>query len=295
MNRKTYLLLSAATLWAVPAGAQFIPAPGSPARTPQAVVTTTTTTNKPGLIAPPPPPMQGAPVQPVSAAPLPTPQPAAAAPPSPATASPAETAFTQAPAYQECSALARTNPIAAEQKANAWLQIDDSVGAHHCRAMAFYGQRRFAEAAQALTVVRGKISPGNIVLRSFVVRQASKAWMEAGRPDAAVTALNDQINDMATVRGQNAEVSRQTSALLLERARLRVTYGQLDEAVKDLDHAVSLTPTDEAVLMQRAQAFAQLNDLELAKLDVASVLKLNPRHAKAQELQRLLNNPNAPQ
>lgn len=265
----------------VPLGIQVIPS-GMPQQ--QQVVVTTTTTNS-GTAAP---------VQPVLAQPLVVSQPpVVAAPPVYATsvvAAPQVTdvQFTQSPAYKECAALANSNPIAAEQKANEWLKIDDGVGPHHCRAMAFYGQRRFGEAAQELTFTRSKIAPGNVALRSYVAKQTAKAWMDTGRPDAAITALGEQIADMSVVRGDNANVSQLTSELLLERAKMRVTYGQPAEAVKDLDQAVSLTPTNETVLMERATAFAQLNDLALARQDVASVLKLNPANSKAQELKRQL-------
>lgn len=292
MNHKHTLLSMAAWLMASPSFAQQVPPvplgiqvmpSGMPQQ--QVVTTTTTTSNRPTLAAP---------VQPVLAPPLVVAQPpVVAAAPVYATqvvATPQVTdgQFTQSPAYKECAALANSNPIAAEQKANEWLKIDDGVGPHHCRAMAFYGQRRFGEAAQELTFTRSKIEPGNVALRSYVAKQAARAWMDTGRPDAAITALGEQITDMGLVRGDNANVSQLTSELLLERARLRVKYGQPTEAVQDLDQAVTLTPTDEAVLMERATAFAQLNDLALARQDVASVLKLNPANSKAQELKRLL-------
>lgn len=275
----------------VPLGIQIMPA-GMPQ---QAVVTTTTTSNQTVPAAPVAVPV----VTPVAAAPV-VAAPVMAAPvvaapvmTTPVVVPPVVTAqtevqFTQSPAYKECASLANTNPIAAEQKANEWLKVDDGIGPHHCRAMAFYGQRRFGEAAQELGIVRSKIAPGNVSLRSYVAKQTAKAWMDAGRPDAAINTLGEQIADMSVVRGDNANVSQLTSELLHERAKLRITYGQPADAVKDLDHAVSLTPTNESVLMERATAFVQLNDLALARQDVASVLRLNPANSKAQELKRLL-------
>lgn len=205
----------------------------------------------------------------------------------------APASFTQSPAYLECTKLASTNPLHAEQKATEWLKLDDGVGANHCRAMALYGQRRFAEAAEALALVRSKLARENVNLRSYITRQASKAWVEAGRPDNAIALLGTQITDIAGIRGNNAAHAKLTSELLLERARLRATYGQAAQAVQDLDHAVSLTPTNEDVLLERAAAFAQLGDTALAQSDVAVVLRLNPGNTKAQELQRVLA-PKAP-
>jgi tetratricopeptide (TPR) repeat protein len=223
-----------------------------------------------------------------------TPAPVATAPVTTVPASPAlQTAFTQSPAYLECTKLAASNPTAAEQKALAWLQLEDGIGAHHCRAMAFYGQRRFAEAAQELETVRTRIAPQNLTLRSFVARQGAKAWVDAGRPDAAIALFSTQIGELAQSRGDNVTESKLTTDLLLDRARLRITYGQLSDAVQDLDHAVSLSPANEEVLIERAGAFKQLGDLALAKQDVALVLRLNPANPKAMRLQQTLNDTTA--
>ncbi len=205
---------------------------------------------------------------------------------SPALAQQNVTAFTQAPAYKDCTALAGSNPLEAERKALQWLQIDDGVGPHHCMAMALYGQRRFVEAADRLAVVRQKIPADQVSLRSYVARQASKAWVDAGRIDMAIDVLGSQINDMSIQRGNNAASAGMASELLLDRARLRVTYGQFANAVQDLDHAVSLTPANEDVLIERALAFEQLGDKPLAAQDIATVLKLNPANAKAREISK---------
>lgn len=201
----------------------------------------------------------------------------------------AQTAFTHSPAYAECTALASSNPGAAEAKAAEWLKIDDGVGAHHCRAMAWYGQRRFSEAATELSVVRNKIDANNIALRSYVARQAGKAWMDAARPDGAIGVLTTQINELAVGKHDNITESKLTAELLLDRAKVHATYGQFSKAVQDLDHAVSLSPANEDVLVERARAFANLGDVPLAKQDLALVLRLNPAHAQALALQQKLN------
>lgn len=205
----------------------------------------------------------------------------------------AQTAFTQSPAYTECTALASSNPAAAEAKAAEWLKIDDGVGAHHCRAMAWYGQRRFADAATELSVVRNKIAPENITLRSYVARQASKAWLDASRPDGAIAVLTTQINELAAGKNDNVIESKLTAELLLDRARVHGTYGQFSEAVQDLDHAVSLAPANEEVLVERARAFANLGDVALAKQDLALALRLNPAHPDALALQQKLQDTTA--
>ncbi len=196
--------------------------------------------------------------------------------------------FVQSPAYKECTQLASTNPPLALQKAEAWLKIDQGTAALHCRAMALYGSHRFAEAASGLQDVRATIAKEDIVLRTYVARQASRAWLNAQQPDKAVNDISEQINEMAVLPTDNATEARLTAELLLDRAKLRSNYGQRNEALQDLDHAVSLSPINEEVLIERAHVFAQLGDIALAKQDLQAVLRGNPTHPLALERMRNL-------
>ncbi len=196
--------------------------------------------------------------------------------------------FASSPAYKECTALASSNPQAALTKADEWLKIDDSLSAHHCRAMAFYGLKQYGDAASELDVVRLKIDPSDIAMRTYVTRQGARAWVEAGKPENAISMITEQVNEMTMNRGDNATQAKLATELLLDRSRIRVEYGQLGEAVQDLDQAISLSPGNESVLVQRAKIFAQLGDNALAQQDLQVVLRMNPRHQEAIGLMRVL-------
>ncbi len=201
----------------------------------------------------------------------------------------AQQASMQSPAYRECSTLANSNPTQALAKADTWLKMDTGIAAQHCRAMALYGLRRFAEAGDALTAVRDMIAPENITLRSYVARQAANAMVGANKADQAVSLLTTQINEISTMRTDNGIAAGVTSELLVERARIHTNFGKLDDAAKDLDHAVSLTPTNESVLMERSAVFEKLGDFALAKNDLKSVLTINSSHNAARVALSRLN------
>lgn len=194
--------------------------------------------------------------------------------------------FVQPPAYKECTTLAASNPQAALAKAGEWLKIDDGFAAHHCHAMALYGRAQFEPAARELEVVRGKILADNIALRTYVAKQAAKAWVQANRSEAALAVLTTQIGEMGIGKSDNVTEAKLTAELLLERARLQARFGKTTEAVQDLDHAISLSPLNEDVLMERALAFEQLGDTALAKQDAQAVLRLTPTHQAAADLMR---------
>ncbi len=194
----------------------------------------------------------------------------------------------QSPAYKECAALAKTNPQEALTKSEAWLKMDDGFAAHHCRAMALYGMGNFGLAADGLMQVRTKIPPENITLRSYVAQQGAKAYSSAGNPAGALNLLSTQVSELGSVKGNNVTTAKLTADLLLERSKINMRYGKLTEAVQDLDHAISLSPLNEGVLMQRSQAFEALGDNALAKQDAQAVLRLNPTHPDAVALMRRL-------
>jgi tetratricopeptide (TPR) repeat protein len=201
----------------------------------------------------------------------------------------AQNAGMQSPAYQECTALATSNPEKALAKADVWLKIDAGIAAQHCRAMALFGLRRFSEAGDALAAVRESIAPESITLRSYVARQAAQAYLNASSADKALMVLSAQINEISNVRSDNVTAAKQTSNLLLDRARLNITYGKLDEATKDLDHAVSLTPINEEVLIERAGVFEKLGDIPLARNDLDTVLTINANNNVAKNARKRLN------
>lgn len=196
--------------------------------------------------------------------------------------------FTASDAYKACSGLVSADASRALQQSEEWLKIDDSVAAHHCRAMALYGLGRYAEAGAALDTVRVKIDPATIALRSYVAQQAARAWSQAGKPENALRVLTEQTNELTMTKSTNLTESKLATELLLDRSRIRITHGQLAEAVQDLDQAISLSPGSEDVLMQRAKIFAQLGDIALAQQDLQVILRMNPRHSEAQALMRVL-------
>lgn len=224
-------------------------------------------------------------------APIVTPQ-VSAITPAPASSSDATAnavvPFTASSAYKDCTALASSNPEQALNKASEWLKIDDSVAAHHCRAMALYGLKQYDAAGAELDIVRAKIDVAQISLRSYVARQGARAWVDANKPQNALNILTEQINDMTQNRGDNATQAQLTTDLLLDRGRVREQYGQLSEAVQDFDQAVSLSPSNEEVLIERAKVFSQLGDSGLAQRDLQVVLRFNPGNKQAQGLMRVL-------
>ena len=196
--------------------------------------------------------------------------------------------LSQSPAYQECTQLAQNNPEKALEKSAAWLKFDDSAAALHCRAMALFSAKQYAEAGEMLEKVRDKIPADDITLQTYITKQAAKAWLAAQKADAALRTLTQQVDRMGRTKTDNVTAAKLSSELLLERATIHQNYGQLSEAVKALDQAMSLTPLNIDILLLRATVFQQLGDFPLSLEDTRAVLKLDPKNETAKQLLKKL-------
>ena len=188
------------------------------------------------------------------------------------------------PAYQECSKLAVSDPAKALAKADEWLRIDDSIPAHHCRAMALFGLQRFEQSADALEFIRDRAPANDIAMQSYLTHQAAKSWVSAGKVDMALRTITHQLDVMGRVKNDNATAAQLSAELLVDRAAIRSNYGQLKDAARDLDRAISLTPLNVDALLARASVFQQLGDIGLANADIQSALRLEPTNEKAKAL-----------
>ncbi len=198
-----------------------------------------------------------------------------------AAAAPAAESFTTSPAYEACATLATTDAAAALKKAEDLARTDNTIGSAHCRAMALYGLRRYQEAGEALDKIRDALPEGEEVLRSYVTRQAARAWVEAGQHEKARRSLSVQIARLAPRAHDQPRTGRQVSELLLDRAGIYMKQGQTTDAVQDLDHALSLRPNGEDLLLARAELLLAIGDKALAQEDLQRILRMNPRQPQA--------------
>ncbi len=197
---------------------------------------------------------------------------------------PQPSGFVYTESYRECAALAAKNPQQAITNSNAALAAQDSIASRHCRAMALYAMGRYDEATRDLLTVERMVPPSDLALLNYITRQTARALNLSKKPDAALQHLQEHLNFLR-VSGANSSLrSKLAAETLLERALLRESYGQYTQAVQELDHAISLSPTNEELLYTRARVFIALSDMALARQDLTAILTSNPDHTLAREL-----------
>ena len=130
--------------------------------------------------------------------------------------------------------------------------------------MALLGLGEYREAAARLEELANAPDAGGLGERATYLAQAGNAWLVAGYPDAAIVALTNAL-----------KLSPDDPAILADRAAAYLGTDQYEAAIADLDAALALANTVDALQM-RAQAYLETDDLPAAEMDVNRALLLDP-------------------
>lgn len=169
--------------------------------------------------------------------------------------------------YRRCLDEARSAPKNALAAADDWRNAGGGFPAAHCAAVALFGLKRYAEAAQQFEALAGAMMQSRPDLRAGALQEAGQAWLLAGKPDAARAAFDAALG--FTPRDPD---------LLIDRARADGAAEAFRDAVADLDAALALDPKRADALVYRASAHRQLGELDRARADVSQALELVPDH-----------------
>jgi len=179
------------------------------------------------------------------------------------------TEIEQAVKYSKCMAVARENPKQGFEEAIAWRDLAGGDAAEHCAAVALIELGMHQDAAQRLEALAQKLR-NETVIRAKLFGQAAQAWLLAGSPARAEATATVGLG----LRPGDPD-------LLIDRAQARVALGRHNEALADLNDAIStdLRRPDAYVFRGAVKRF--LDDLVDALSDVETALSLDPTHPDA--------------
>lgn len=169
--------------------------------------------------------------------------------------------------YSSCVQQSSSNPQAALTIANGWTS--GGMPAMHCKALALIGLKRYAEAANELDAISKRKDVAPSVL-SEVLAQAGNAWLLAGNPQKADSALSASL----VLNARDPDV-------FAGLARAKAAQKDWAGAEANLNSALAITPSRADLLVLRASArHAQKKKTE-ARADVEKALNLQPGMADA--------------
>ncbi len=182
---------------------------------------------------------------------------------------PPPSAEADAETYARCMKLARQDPHAAQSLAAAWHQRGGAHPADHCAAVALIALGKYKEGATRLQALAQAMTKAPASLRADVLDQEGQAWLLAGDPVRAYTAM---ANAAVALAPGDPE-------LLIDRAEAAAAAGYFDRAVADLDRVLKGDPNRVDALVYRASAYRALDRLDPARADIDKALAEAPHSA----------------
>lgn len=167
--------------------------------------------------------------------------------------------------YQQCLDAARGAPKDGLAQAEDWRNDGGGFPAEHCAAVALFGLKRFAEAAQRFEALAGAMMSERPTLRAGALEQAGQAWILAGDPGRARAAFDAALH-----------FTPNDPELFIDRARADAEAKDFRTAIADLGGALALAPQRADALIYRASAYRQLDQLDRAQADIDAALKAVP-------------------
>ena len=122
----------------------------------------------------------------------------------------------------------------AYQDGLTWLARGNRPGARQCTAMALIALGQEAEGAARLEELANATDGGSLDQRGVYLAQAGNAWLLAKMPDAAVVTLTNALK----LRPRDGELRK-------DRARAYIMIKKWQEAGKDLDNSIELSPGED--------------------------------------------------
>lgn len=170
--------------------------------------------------------------------------------------------------YRDCMQLARTDPLAGELEAEAWIKEGGGGPAEHCRGVVDATLGRYREAARRFESLAEDLPDSD--QRAQLLGQAGQAMMLDGSLDKAYELQSRAV----TLRPDDAD-------LLVDRSLVLASMERYWEAVDDLNRVIELRPDSPEALIFRGASYRLLGVPELAGEDIERALRLVPDHPEA--------------
>jgi len=167
--------------------------------------------------------------------------------------------------YDDCVALAGTDPARAEVEAQRWERAGGGAAARHCRALALLAQGAEASAAGLMVEIATTDRTLPDEVRSEMLIEAGDIYLGLG-----AVALGQEAATQAL------RLSRDPRPALTLSARLKAEAENWQGAADDLDAALARGTPDAGLLVLRASARRHLGDRKAAAEDLRQAADIAP-------------------
>ena len=167
--------------------------------------------------------------------------------------------------YDDCVALAGSDPARAEIEAHRWARDGGGAAAQHCRALALLALGAERRAAELMVAIAADDRTLPDEVRSEMLIEAGEIYLGLGE-----LALGRSVASRALL------LARAPRAALTLSARLKAEQGDWRGAVNDLDGALARGEPDAGLLVLRASAKVHLGERVAARADLLWAAEIAP-------------------
>ncbi|MBS3961653.1 MAG: hypothetical protein KGZ61_07475 [Sandarakinorhabdus sp.] len=172
--------------------------------------------------------------------------------------------------YEGCVRAIPTDAAKADQFALEWQGMGGGLPARHCQALAQLHLKQFAAAASTL-------------VKAAQLAEAQKSpfaadfWGQAGNAALLAGDIKGAIGHFTTAITQAGEFApRRTADLLIDRARANTELNNIPAARADIDRALTLNRDDPIVWMLSAALARRENNMARASHEISRASTLAP-------------------
>jgi tetratricopeptide (TPR) repeat protein len=169
--------------------------------------------------------------------------------------------------YANCVEEAQKNSAAAIATATGWRVAGGGFLARQCLGIAYANLQRWDAAAEAFEDAAREAANAKDVRADDYWAQAGNAWLAAGQPAKARTALDAALEP-------NRLTGLKLGETLLDKARAMVALGDTENARVALDKALAAVPQDGLAWLLSATLARKTGDLRRAQQDIDVALRL---------------------
>ena len=172
--------------------------------------------------------------------------------------------------FEECIALARTDPPSAVMEASLWAQEKSEFLAKACHALALANDFRFAEAAPLFI----EAAQGAEVK---IDRRAGRFWAQAGNAAIAADLPEDALVALDNALKSNILDNTERADIEVDRARSLVAVAREKDASSALASARRYSPENGTAWLLSATLARRMNVLPDALAYIQTAATLSPR------------------
>ena len=166
-----------------------------------------------------------------------------------------------------CLQRLELDPEGAYEDGLAWSFEGNRPNARYCTALALIALNQPAEGAARLESLANATDSGSLYDRAIYLAQAGNAWIEAGAPEAAITAFTNALK----LTPKNAEIMK-------DRASAYILLSDWAKALAELDVIIERQSYDAEALRLRANVHRKLKNLTSALSDIEASMAAAPQN-----------------